>query len=122
MLNEAYRTLRNQKTRVSYVVEISGGAGADSRNVPAELAELYLDLRDLLSTPGHADRLRQVESELENRIQELDRKLDELSGAFDHSKNRTEIVKELQNVLHQGNYADSMLRDLQSQLRKRNRS
>lgn len=118
ILNEAYRTLRNKKSRARYVLGKFGGEKADPKNVPAELAELYFDLRDVLEEAGQTERLRKLKGELESKRKNLERRLDELSGDWDrsHRENdparKTKVLRELQNILHQDNYADSMLKDL----------
>ncbi|MFH1262104.1 MAG: hypothetical protein V1495_01490 [Pseudomonadota bacterium] len=117
-LNEAYRTLKDKKARVKYVLDRFGGGAGDPKNVPSELAELYFDLQDLLGEPGQTARLSELRRELETRQQELERKLNEESAAWDaawregSAPKKEEALGRLRDLLHQGNYASSMLRDI----------
>jgi molecular chaperone HscB len=122
VLNEAYRILREKKSRARYVVERFGEEKSDSKNVPAELAELYFDLQDLLADPTQTERLQSLMAELKEKRVRLETHLQQLFGDWDQSlksldqERRKRVLRELRDTLHQDNYADSMLRDLRRRL------
>jgi molecular chaperone HscB len=120
LVNEAYRTLKDPKSRVRYVLERFGGGEGEPKEVPAELAEIYFELQEQLTESEGAAGLADFRIELVRRRETFPRQLEEVCRAWDASElppvQRGELLQLLRDLLHQDNYAASMLRDLEKRM------
>lgn len=107
VLNEAYRTLRDPRSRARYLLSARGGGLAASKETPPELAELYFDLEESASDLG---RLHELSGELARRQAALEARFARLSEDYDREGEK--VLPELRSVLDQENYLSSMRREL----------
>lgn len=118
-LNEAYRTLSQSSLRREYLLELSGFKIEDAGNkAPVELAEEFFDIQDALSD-GDIGRAKQLQDELFKKDQKMEAEITLFERQADETQDeqkRSEIGKNMLNVLVTKRYLDSMIRDLAAKL------
>lgn len=115
-VNEAYRTLKDIRSLATYVVSRYGENQTNVNEVPKGLAELYFDLQELVEEEDQNDRFSEFSTDLGRKKGELEAEVDRLSAEWRPEKRM--VLGELQSVLHQLKYLESMQRDLQTRVEK----
>lgn len=118
LINEAYRVLKDREALRNYLLKRHGVApDAKQGQIPAELAEGWFELQDLLMENGDraGAKLGEFEQELRQVKDQVLRDLGELEKQYDAGANSLSEIGRRQLQL---NYLKSMERDIE-RLRKR---
>ncbi|MGK5086991.1 Fe-S protein assembly co-chaperone HscB [Bdellovibrionota bacterium FG-2] len=120
LVNQAYKTLRDPMTRREYLLSLYGIDLAGQGGMPRELAENWFELQDWVEenppeqsrtkVSDFRGRLLQIQAELNSRLSDLDRQIDE--GVFQRQEVRA-ILLDLAQSLQKRTYLDSLFRDVQ---------
>ena len=120
-LNNAYRTLKDPITRAKYVVERKlGSLEEKSAQVPAEMAEFFFEIHDVLDTIRDSDgnppesALKEVdnaEKQLSKKVQDIEDSLQSHFAKYDETGDQKEIEK-IKQILHERAYIRSFLRQI----------
>jgi molecular chaperone HscB len=120
-LNNAFRTLKDPISRAKYVVEHKLGSFEEkSAQVPADMAEFFFEIHDVLDTIRDSDgnppesALKEVESaekQLSEKVQELEEALQSHFANYDQSADQKELEK-IKQILHERSYIRSFLRQI----------
>jgi Fe-S protein assembly co-chaperone HscB len=124
-VNNAYRILKDPVSRAKYVVEKNlGSIEEKSAHVPAEMAEFFFEIHDVLDTikdsdghPSESDlaQVKTAEKQLNAKLKELDDHLMEKFYAYDAEpdKKHLQLIKD---ILSERSYIKSFLRQIDNVL------
>jgi molecular chaperone HscB len=126
-LNRAFLTLKDKEKRLLYVIELHLGdlSEAEKKQTPPELLMELMDVREQLEDYKHTrtDSLRTSLlaslSDLDARIAECDRAIDDLSHQFDATtipKTRNAILTQIRALMLKKNFLRSLARTIDSEL------
>jgi molecular chaperone HscB len=122
-LNDAYRTLKNPVSRIEYLLGLEGLAvtkpGDGSPKVPPSLLEEVFalneeldEIRELRETGGESSvlraRLAAARKPIEEKREDHERQLQELSGRWDARQDR-ETLERLRERMLERNYINNLL-------------
>jgi molecular chaperone HscB len=122
-LNDAYRTLKNPVSRIEYLLGLEGLAvtkpGDGSPKVPPSLLEEVFalneeldEIRELRETGGESSvlraRLAAARKPIEEKREDHERQLQELSGRWDVRQDR-ETLERLRERMLERNYINNLL-------------
>ena len=135
MLNDAYRTLRNQVTRAKYLLALEGYKEAEKKAPPdllEEVFELNMQIEELRAAKksGDEDEAAEARSPIEEALTDLHKKLsgiDEqlfaLFGDWDSALDRDATPDEKKPLLHRmsdllshRSYIRNLVRDIKEEL------
>lgn len=130
VLNRAYRTLRDPVQRGQYWLELNGEQlGKDNNKVPPDLALLVFEVQEKLAAVREAQsagtddaqaglkaELAQVRENLDDRMQELKRKLTTNFSKWGQADDAAELLSELKRVLSDMAYLRTLTRDVEKSL------
>jgi len=125
-INNAYRILKDPGTRAKYIVEKElGSIEEKSAKVPAEMADLFFEIHDILDTiresegvpPESAVReVQDAQRDLIAKVRELEADLQNHFLIYDQSHDR-QIVERMKEILSERSYIKSFLRQIDVTLR-----
>ena len=120
-LNNAYRTLKDPVSRAKYVVERKLGSMEEkSAQVPADMAEFFFEIHDVLDTIRDSDgnppesALKEVdnaEKQLNDKVQDIENALQSHFVKYDGNADPKELEK-IKQILHERSYIRSFLRQI----------
>jgi molecular chaperone HscB len=127
LLNRAFHTLKDKEKRLLYVIELHLGdlTEAEKKQTPPELLMELMDVREQLEDYKHApsDTLRTSLlaslSDLETRIADCDKTIDDLSSQFDAATTpdaRNAVLAQIRTVMLKKNFLRSLARTIESEL------
>ena len=135
MLNDAYRTLRNSIARAKYLLSLEGYKQAEKKPPPDLLEEVFElnmqvdELRAAKKTGDDdeaADARSSIEialSDLEGKLQEIDKRLsalfDEWDSAFDRESTgdwKGPLLNRMSDILSHRSYIRNLVRDIKEEL------
>ena len=124
-INNAYRILKNPVSRAKYAVERElGSIEEKSASVPAEMADLFFDVHDHLDAIREADgnppedalmAVQRAETELRDKVRELEAQLKEKFNSYDEQPGR-EWIEQMKEILSHRSYIQSFLRQIDNTL------
>ncbi len=127
LLNQAFLTLKDKEKRLLYVIGLHLGdiTEAEKKQTPPELLMELMDVREQLEDykHTHTDSLRTSLlaslSDLETRIADCDKTIDDLSFQFDAAttpETRNAILAQIRTVMLKKNFLRSLARTIESEL------
>jgi len=127
LLNQAFLTLKDKEKRLLYVIGLHLGniTEAEKKQTPPELLMELMDVREQLEDYKHApsDTLRTSLlaslSDLETRIADCDKTIDDLSSQFDAATTpdaRNAVLAQIRTVMLKKNFLRSLARTIESEL------
>jgi molecular chaperone HscB len=135
MLNDAYRTLRNQVTRARYLLTLEGYKEAEKKAPPdllEEVFELNMQIEELRAAKktGDEDEAAEARSSLEEALADLHKKLQEIDerlfalfedwdSAVDReaaANGRKRLLDRLSELLSHRSYIRNLVRDIKEEL------
>ncbi len=130
LVNRAYRTLRDPVQRGRYWLELNGEhLGKENNTVPPELALFVFEVQEKLAAVREAQsagtddalaglkaEVTQVRDDLDDRMQELQRKLGANFSKWGQTNGAAELLSELKRVLSDMAYLRTLTRDVKKAL------
>lgn len=135
MLNDAYRTLRNQVTRAKYLLTLEGYKEAEKKAPPdllEEVFELNMQIEELRAAKKTGDEdeaaearssIEQALTDLHEKLQGLDERLsnlfDEWDSALDREAAQDEkkpLLNRMSDLLSHRSYIRNLVRDIKEEL------
>ena len=130
-LNDAYRTLKNQVTRIEYLVKLEGlaagaaeGDGASRASVPPALLEEVFalneeldEIRELRSRSPRgqiAERLARARAPIERKRDDHERSLEDLAAKWDATGDR-QVLEALRDRILERNYINNLLTTIEQE-------
>lgn len=100
-LNKAYTTLKDSTARRSYLLELEGALVSSSK-LPAELAESWFEVQDLLAEDRSqaVARLARFEKEMDVFSAQLDQQIVQLENTYDRQRQSNEASSEVREQLN----------------------
>jgi len=113
-LNRAYQTLKHREERTQYLINKYLGPSSTSAKlaIPADLAEAYFEVQDLLSE-GQREPLLQFQKEIEKQLEESQTQWKNLAKIFDDSEDKIQALEALRKHEGREKYIRSMLNDIE---------
>jgi molecular chaperone HscB len=134
-LNDAYRTLRDRTARAQYLLELAGYKEAEKKAPPdllEEVFELNMQVEELKAAKkmGDEDEARDVQAALEDALDGLKKKLDEIDArlfalfaewdaALERDANEEErrpVLDRMSELLSHRSYLRNLVRDIREEL------
>jgi molecular chaperone HscB len=135
MLNDAYRTLRNQVTRARYLLTLEGYKEAEKKTPPdllEEVFELNMQIEELRAAKktGDEDEAAEARSSIEEALTDLRKKLEGIDerlfalfedwdSAVDReatANGRKRLLDRLSELLSHRSYIRNLVRDIKEEL------
>lgn len=135
MLNDAYRTLRDQVTRAKYLLTLEGYREAEKKAPPdllEEVFELNMQIEELRAAKktGDEDEAAEARSSIEEALTDLHKKLqglderlfkcfEEWDSALDReatSDERKPLLNRMSDLLSHRSYIRNLVRDIKEEL------
>ncbi|HEY7161023.1 MAG TPA: Fe-S protein assembly co-chaperone HscB [Acidobacteriota bacterium] len=125
-VNNAYRTLKEPVSRAKYVVERQlGSIEEKSASVPADMAEFFFEIHDVLDTiresNGNAPEsalkeVQKAEEELQEKVKQLESNLQQQFAVYDSVPDKKNLQK-IKEILSERSYIKSFLRQIDNTLK-----
>lgn len=108
LLNGAYRTLKDPWSRANYILKLSDLKLGSK--IPSSLAALYFEMQE----SDDKEALEGLKRQLLNAKEAREKKLHEAFEFFDSSSDKAQALKQIEDLILENNYTQSMLRDLEN--------